>query len=419
MVVISKKELIFRRRLSTCVYFLLANLITPAWAAVELSGTRPTYSESFNGLAAHGSSNVAGVVIYGLPEGWSTVSAAGMNSSYSADNGSESIGGFKSYGLPSAGERCLGTLNSNSGGDQAFSLEFFNGASKLIITHLVVGFAVEQWCNGGSGKPQELTFLYATSPSPFSTSDLESILRAQTAHAPQGTPVPQLGARTPVANLNKGPLNGNLPENRVVVQHTLLLDPPLQPGEHLVLFWFDRNAPGRESGLGIDDLSVMALFDRPRDIATTLVPIPHANTFAVLETATGRFSAASAAQPPNGLALPGNLPLGLLNFTLSDIPAATPAKAIVYLTAPTTCTSAFWYDGTTLAPLPALVDAAPPLAFADMRRTAHLNLLEGGPADLDPQPGSLKACIALSETTESPQAPEPAGGNGHDRVNMP
>src|SRR5689334_6019262 len=168
--------------------------------------------EHFDTLAASGTGSA-------LPAGWHFVEAGtNANGTYAADTGSTAAGNTYSYGASGAGERALGVLRSGSL-QPLVGAELGNDSS-LIVDHVDVNYAGEQWRLGATGRSDRLDFQYSL--------DATSINDA----AATWVDVDALDFASPNTSAAVGALDGNLAANRIAIAGTIA-GLSLAPGAHL------------------------------------------------------------------------------------------------------------------------------------------------------------------------------------------
>lgn len=244
-------------------------LAASASAQVSFAGS---YSQDFDSLPRSGNAaanawanNSTLVGWYGFrsnpradlgdPEGVAGVRDATPNAptGIAAVTGGGGAGGFFSVGQNStATDRALGVIPSGSAvsGDWSLALVLRNDAA-LPLVGFSLSFVGEQWRVSTSTLVNTWDFDYAVLDS-FSPSVLDATNTA-------GFVNPAGGAgdwSTPVNTGAASGLNGNLAANRVSV--SVSSSSVWNPGQFLVLRWWDDNNPGDDHLMAIDDLSVTA-----------------------------------------------------------------------------------------------------------------------------------------------------------------
>lgn len=233
----------------------LAAAAIPAQAAINIGTTTYNYTQSFDSLAASGSSNVWANDV--TLAGWSLFGYAGTTiASYAADNGAGTSGGFKSYGSTGSTDRALGGLGSSgtvfgnpgpsSGSIAGYIAVAFTNLTGATITSFTTSFNGEEWRNGGntSAQPMVLEYGYGSS-----FSSVSNWLSAGSS----------FNWSSPVATGAAAPLDGNIAGLVSGVGGTVLTN--WASGQTLWIRWTERNDVGNDHGLAIDNfaLSVTAV----------------------------------------------------------------------------------------------------------------------------------------------------------------
>jgi hypothetical protein len=239
---------------------------------VTQSGSAYIYTQSFDSLGTMSGSWTDNVT---LP-GWHADKQLGSTTvtSYTADNGSSTVGGLHSYGSIGATDRALGSLWSNTTGNLAYGAIFQNQTGSAVTVN--VAYTGEHWHNGGN-QAQTLNFTYKVSP----TNITDFAASAETAGG--FTPFNALDFTTPTHAPGQFALDGNAPANRTAL--SALLPVTLNPGDYLALRWFDTNNQGKEHGMAVDDLSA------------TFTPVPETGpALAAAAVGLGMFTLARRAR---------------------------------------------------------------------------------------------------------------------------
>ena len=211
------------------------SLITlPLSAQIKL--IESNYLENFNTLVKTGNSNI-------LPTGWLLEeSGTNANGLYTASNGTANSGDTYSFGVIEEEDRSLGCLQSGSL-ISTLGVGFTNATSSS-FSGLKVTYTGEQWRLGALNRIDRLDFQIsfdATNLSNGTWKDIDS-----------------LDLVAPVKAGTVGPLNGNLPENKVLITY-LIKDLNIEPGQKFYLRWKDFNATGADDALGIEDFKMEAI----------------------------------------------------------------------------------------------------------------------------------------------------------------
>src|SRR5262245_15916377 len=107
--------------------------------------TGPSYLEDFNTLPTSGTSNNSN----SLPQGWAFSEAgAGGTLTYTADNGSLSVGNTYSYGASGSSDRALGEITSGTV-NSTIGACFLND-SGLAINSFTIAYTGEMWRIGAA-----------------------------------------------------------------------------------------------------------------------------------------------------------------------------------------------------------------------------------------------------------------------------
>jgi hypothetical protein len=240
----------------------LGTALSPAVAAVQITAPDTVYLQDFDTLANSGTNN-AWVNDATLP-GWSLFTAAGTAvSSYAADTGGSNAGAFKSLGTSGSAERALGGVGSGgsyfgspaSGALAGWTAVAFDNATGSDLLGFTLGFAGEQWRNGGNTSAQTMTFEYGLG-SAFDT--VASWL----------SPGAGFDWASPVTGSSSGAVDGNTAGRVDGLGGSVALD--WAAGQTLWLRWAEVNDFGSDHALAIDDLS----------FSVTAVPEP--GTYALL-----------------------------------------------------------------------------------------------------------------------------------------
>ena len=244
---------------------------------VSLSGTT---LEHFDTLAAAGTGST-------LPTGWRFVeTGSNANTTYAADTGSTADGNTYSYGSGSSSDRALGTLRSGS-------LQPLIGAqlgndSGLVLDHIDVNYAGEQWRLGVAGRPDRLDFQYSLNATSLSDA------------AATWIDVDTLDFASPNTSATAGALDGNLAANRIALAGTIG-SLSLAPGATLWIRWFDLDASGADDGLAIDDVQFSVDGTPPVDnppVVVSTTPAANASGVALAASLSVTFSEAVATTQP-------------------------------------------------------------------------------------------------------------------------
>lgn len=204
-------------------------------AQISINNSSFTYTEDLDVLASSGTSNV-----------WTNNSTVtGWYSSqnqYRASTGSDNTGALYSFGSAGNGERAIGSQCSNGTGTIFNGVRFINNTGS-VITRITVEYYGEQWRNGGNTSVQDLTFSYQKAATSLTMGTW--------------TTVPQLNFSSPVTGSTAAALNGNDPNNRTFLQHTIIVNVAI--GEEIWFRWQDLNDTGNDHGLAVDDFTITSI----------------------------------------------------------------------------------------------------------------------------------------------------------------
>jgi hypothetical protein len=225
------------------------SLITlPLSAQIKLSESN--YLENFNTLVKTGNSNI-------LPAGWLLEeSGTNANGLYTASNGTANSGDTYSFGVIDEEDRSLGCLQSGSL-ISTLGVGFTNATSSS-FSGLKVTYTGEQWRLGSVNRTDRLDFQIS-----FDATNLSS-----------GTwkDIDSLDLVAPVKAGTVGPLNGNLPENKVLITY-LIKDLNIEPGQKFYLRWKDFNATGADDALGIEDFKMEGILGASTNESPTIISL--------------------------------------------------------------------------------------------------------------------------------------------------
>jgi hypothetical protein len=228
--------------------FLAAGLFAESVSAqIRFSAGSP-YTQNFDSLGTVSNAWTDNIT---LP-GWyaSKTSGGATVTGYRADSGASNTGALCSFGVTGVNpvtDRALGSVASGTPGNFAYGIRFQNDTT-LAITNITLGYAGEQWRNGGNTAVQTLAFSYLISNNPITSSDAANAT-AWTAFSPLSFDSPTVGA-------NAAALDGNAATNRQVLAPTLLPGVVVFPGQEIFFRWYDINDAGNDHGMAVDDLTI-------------------------------------------------------------------------------------------------------------------------------------------------------------------
>ncbi len=206
-------------------------------------GTFPQfYSQNFDTLISSG--NMPWVNDTTLPDWFAERSGASPTTfNIQADDGTTATNILFSYGTVNSTERALGT---RGGRDFAYGVLLGN-VSPYTITDLTVTYFGEQW-RDSDAQAQTVRFAYQKSGSPIAAMDPDDFTN--------WTTFPSLDFTSPQYTSWSGPIDGNLPANRVM-KTANISGLNLLPGQFIMLKWDDPNYGGNDHDLGIDNVEIM------------------------------------------------------------------------------------------------------------------------------------------------------------------
>jgi hypothetical protein len=244
----------------------MARWVTPLWFAALWTATADAQyltfnapgsaSVTFDSLPTSGATNAwaNGITVNGVYAFQSLVAPGVAVTNVRAGDGGSNTGALYSFGAGTDAERTLGTVASGTPGNFAYGVVVQNStANPLTVT---LGYDGEQWRNGAptTPAPHTLQFSYrASAAAPTGVADWDPASATPAGY----TDLDALDFTGPVAGGTAGGLNGNDAANRVAFAPTSVAT--VNPGEFLVLRWFDPNDPSNDHGLAIDNLVVTAV----------------------------------------------------------------------------------------------------------------------------------------------------------------
>jgi len=290
----------FMKRIFALVPLLLLLHIHNATAQV-IAISKPvfTYKQNFDSLASSGTSST-------LPNGWYMYeSGTAANSTYTADSGASSTGDTYSYGHKGSSDRALGTLASGS--IESYIGAQFKNTSGYNINSITLSFTIEQWRLGATGRADSMTADVTTFATGLSSGFWIGL--------------PLLNIHSPVTSGTTGQLDGNASANRKKFSYTLS-GISVASGSSIWIRWHDKNIPGSNDGLAIDDFSLSVKAYIPHTVRSVKFP----QTLGLPDTTqSGVF---------RGLVLGSNYQGGGLNLAFKDstgsIMAISQAKTYGY-----------------------------------------------------------------------------------------
>jgi hypothetical protein len=244
-------------------------IISMSAQAQVLLSSGYTYTQNFNSLASTGSSGswTDNTTLLGwyASKAYSTsatpqVYGPYLYTSYRVDSGGNNSGNLYSYGSAGSTDRTLGSIASGTVGgptppagfgSTAFGLRLKNDTGSPTPGYIGISFTGEQWRQGGNVNSQVIQyFSYAISSTPFTgilSPDITDA--AYTRFSALDFTSPNPGTTTAAA------LDGNAAGNNTTISY-VLSGITLNPGDEIMLRWYDINDSGNDHGGGIDNLTV-------------------------------------------------------------------------------------------------------------------------------------------------------------------
>jgi hypothetical protein len=214
-----------------------------------------TYSQDFDSLVSSGSGSKST-----LPDGWDFVSSS--DTTYAANNGSNSSSGIYSFGVTGSTERALGSIDGGST-LRVFGVTFVNNTGRAIKA-LKISYTGERWRRNTTA--DRLNFGYSLTNAAFNASS-------------GWTEVDELDFA--IGNGSAGAVNGNDAEHSEAISGTVT-GLNLANGSSFRLRWNGQSASNQQ-GLAIDDFTMRPVPVVPE---TTLLTNPASLTNSTSATFT-------------------------------------------------------------------------------------------------------------------------------------
>lgn len=232
--------------------------VASAQSIVSFTGT---YSQNFDSLASTGTSvawsnNPSFPVLQGW-SAWRTNSAgnttardASINNftAYGINDGASNSGNLYSYGSVGSTDRALGSLSSGTPGDILIVLALRNDTGAA-ITDISLSYDSEQWRNGGNTASHSTVLDYKV-VSTIGLSDTDASFT--TGYVAPGA---SFNTVTNVASATAAAVDGNVAGLSTGRGGAISLT--WNPGEILLVRWWDNNDVGNDHGLAIDNLNIV------------------------------------------------------------------------------------------------------------------------------------------------------------------
>ena len=310
------------------VLFGFSRLAPPSFAIANggnINATGVPITETFDTLASTGT-GIAWADDSTISGWWSTRTV------YNSGTGSSNAGALYSFGGAGTNpdtDRALGSVASGGTGTVFHAARLTNGTGGTIDS-LDIGYAGEQWRNGGNLTPQTLTFQYQVAN--------PGVVTGANTPATGWISVPELNFTGPVTGATAAPLDGNAAANRILKSATLAVT--VAAGQEIWMRWQDLDDPGSDHGLAVDDFSVVASGSGTGESAPSVIstsPADQASNIAVATNIVINFSESVSATASAFLL---ECPAGAAqSFSQTASPASsvtlTPAVDLPYST---TCT---------------------------------------------------------------------------------
>lgn len=235
----------------TPILLALLTLLTAGktFAQQSITANQMNYLQNFDGLpASSGANNTLTWKNNNTLANWyaARTDYAGQNTiPMRATDGSYGGPHLCSFRLSSpTSNKALGSIGA---GDVHFAWGIrFKNNSGAVLRSITLSYYLEQWRKSNSGNEQPIRFSYKVSSTPITALSADENGYAK---------VPFLNAVSPVNNTDTlSRLNGNLAQNRVLVSHKFAVT--VQPGQEIMLKWYDEDDAKVDHGLSIDDLNI-------------------------------------------------------------------------------------------------------------------------------------------------------------------
>ncbi|HYD01269.1 MAG TPA: hypothetical protein VEB22_08590 [Phycisphaerales bacterium] len=165
------------------------------------------------------------------------------------DAGTSTTGGLFSYGTLNATDRALGHIASGS--FESVTLLVIQNTNAFDLVSFTLSYDGEQWRNANTSVNSLVFDFTVLNALPTGADVVASNVAGFTA-------VPALDFASPVIGGTATALDGNLPANRTAGINATV-NVTVQPGQYLVMRWWDNNDPGNDHGLAIDNVSFSAV----------------------------------------------------------------------------------------------------------------------------------------------------------------
>jgi hypothetical protein len=262
-----------RRNLS-CALACAISIVSSSRATIVYSVAGSNYTENFDGLSSED-----GDVLWdpNAAPGWEIYRIGGSSnppsavSWFAASDGSSNAGRFFSFGKTN--ERAFGSVGNAKFGGAGDTINvdvnqvagwFTIGITNTtggVLPNFTLNYDGEQWLDAGNGPDtaQTMEMQYGFGANFASISPLSWT-----------TPIGNFAFTSPVISDNQHAIDGNLPANRIENLGGTVSNLSWQPGTTLWLRWVERNDPGGDAALAIDNFRFSS--------GSTISAVPEAST---------------------------------------------------------------------------------------------------------------------------------------------
>lgn len=238
--------------------------VSIAQCQVFLTGVNPTYSQNFDSLPSATSpspwtnnSTLPGWYSFrsGANSANTTREATTIaNTSLLVGAGTAATGGPYSFGPSGSTERALGSIASgnDAAGDFSYGVVLRNDTG-LVIKSFTFRYAGEQWRYAGNAAAQSLSLDWRASAT-FTPADFDASITAGFSDEPTASFI----SPYTTGGTSASPLDGNS-TGRTSGLGLTNVAVTMNPGDYLVIRWWDNNDSGNDHALAIDDFEFSAV----------------------------------------------------------------------------------------------------------------------------------------------------------------
>jgi uncharacterized protein len=240
---------------------LVAAAVATTASAQSIVSFTGTYAQNFDSLASTGTSaSWSNNPSFPVVQGWSAwrANSAGNTAArdatsnnftaYGINDGGSNGGNLYSYGSIGSTDRALGSLSSGTPGDILVVLALRNDTGSP-ISNITLTYDSEQWRNGGNTALHSTVLDYKV-VSTIAFSDTEA--NFTTGYTAPGA---AFNTVTNVASSTAAAVDGNVAGLTAGRGGAISLT--WNPGQILLLRWWDNNDVGNDHGLAIDNVSII------------------------------------------------------------------------------------------------------------------------------------------------------------------